>query len=201
MVVFVVFPVLLIPFRVTVGRWLIPILVVTAAGCVLVLLSDPTFDRRRLWNPTDLGDGLRRILRLVPVGAVALVALTLVIDSTRLLGFARERPLVWLVVLVLYPVLSVYPQEVIFRTFFFHRHARLIGDERWVIVVSAVTFGLAHAFLWNWIAPVLGTIGGILFATTYQRSGSTLQACLEHALWGDLVFTVGLGWYFYGGSL
>jgi hypothetical protein len=199
--VFGLFPIALIPLRVEVGRWLIPILVVTAAGCSVVLIQDPTFDRRRLWNATGLVAGLRRMLRLVPVGAVALVVLTLLIDPTRLLGLARERPLLWAVVLILYPVLSAYPQELIFRTFFFHRYARLIGDPRWVIAGSALSFGLAHAFLSNWIAPVLSAIGGFLFARTYAHSASTLQASLEHAIWGDLVFTIGLGWYFYGGSL
>jgi len=29
----------------------------------------------------------------------------------------------------------------------------------------------------------------------------SLAAGLEHALWGDLLFTLGLGWYFYTGSI
>ena len=44
-------------------------------------------------------------------------------------------------------------------------------------------------------------VGGYLFARTYARSESTLMVSLEHALWGDFLFTVGLGWYFWGGSI
>ena len=199
--VFVLCALALIPLRVGVRRWLIPILGVTAAVCMAVLIRDPTFDRRRLWDAADLRSGVRRNLRLVAFGTPALVVLTLTIEPSLLLRFARERTLLWLVVLVLYPVLSVYPQELIFRTFFFHRYGSLLGGGRWVMAASASSFGLAHLFLSNWIAPVLSAIGGVLFARTYSRSGSTPQACLEHAIWGGLVVTVGLGWYFDGGSL
>lgn len=50
------------------------------------------------------------------------------------------------------------------------------------------------------IAIRLG-IGGILFARTYERSNSLLAACIEHGLWGDLLFTLGLGWCFYTGVI
>jgi|GEM_PF-5893722 len=50
--------------------------------------------------------------------------------------------------------------------------------------------------------PVLPTtLDGLLFARTYQRSESTLQASLEHALRGDFLFILGLGWCFYGGLI
>jgi membrane protease YdiL (CAAX protease family) len=70
-----------------------------------------------------------------------------------------------------------------------------------MVIFSGVAFGLAHAVLANWIAIVLSTLGGLIFAATYARTRSTLMAALEHGLWGDFVFTIGLGWYFYGGSV
>jgi membrane protease YdiL (CAAX protease family) len=95
----------------------------------------------------------------------------------------------------------VYPQELIFRTYLFHRYRALFGSDRALVAASAVAFGLAHLFFANWWAPLLSTAGGWLFARTYLRTRSTLQATVEHGLWGDVVFTVGLGWYFYGGSI
>jgi membrane protease YdiL (CAAX protease family) len=47
---------------------------------------------------------------------------------------------------------------------------------------------------------VLCLIGGLLFALTYQHSGSLLLTCLDHALFGNFIFTVGLGQFFYHGS-
>ena len=40
-----------------------------------------------------------------------------------------------------------------------------------------------------------------LFARTYAGSRSFLQAVVEHSLWGNFIFTIGLGWYFYGGAI
>ena len=48
---------------------------------------------------------------------------------------------------------------------------------------------------------VLTAIGGWFFATTYARTRSLWLASFEHALYGQLVFTVGLGQYFYGGTV
>ena len=43
----------------------------------------------------------------------------------------------------------------------------------------------------------LATIGGLLFAATYERRRSTLLVSIEHGLYGDFIFTVGLGGLFY----
>jgi len=53
----------------------------------------------------------------------------------------------------------------------------------------------------NWVATLLAAIGGLVFAVIYRRSGSLLQFALEHSLWGAFLFTLGMGVYFYGGSL
>ena len=67
--------------------------------------------------------------------------------------------------------------------------------------MSGFCFGLAHLFFANWIAPVLTALGGVIFARTYSRSGSTMLVSVEHSLWGNFIFTIGLGWYFYAGAI
>jgi membrane protease YdiL (CAAX protease family) len=47
-----------------------------------------------------------------------------------------------------------------------------------------------------WAVP-LAAIAGLLFADTYERSRSTLLVSLQHAFYGDFVFSVGLGALFY----
>ena len=199
--VFLALPILLVFIRTTFRQWIIPTLLLVAAICVRTLWRDSSFDRRRLWSWRQPGCHLRRSLGLFVPGALVLSLLVATLEPDRLLQLPRNRPVLWVVVLILYPALSVYPQELIFRTFFFHRYRQLFVRPRSMIAASAVAFGLAHLFFANWLAPLLGTLGGLLFATTYRRSDSTLQAFLEHSLWGDFVFTVGLGWYFYGGSI
>lgn len=180
---------------------LIPTLVTGSLTAALLLRRDPGFDRRKLWN----ADGARRVGRRVLVRfallAPALAACFALVEPERLLEFPRDAPLAWLLVCLLYPALSVYPQEILFRTFPCHRYRALFPDERALVVATAVAFAAAHAFFGTWIAPALSLIGGVLFARTYLRSESTLAACLEHALWGDFLFTLGLGWYFYTGSI
>lgn len=199
--VFLIVPILLFLARHSFLRFIIPTLLLAAALCLLVLWRDPTFDRTRLWNSKHLGRHLRRTLLVFLPAAAAIALLVALSAPASLLQLPRERPRLWVQVLLFYPLLSVYPQEIIFRAFFFHRYSALFLRPRLEIVASAVAFGLAHLFFGNWIALLLSTCGGLLFAATYQRSNSTLAAFLEHSLWGDFVFTVGLGWYFYGGSI
>ena len=180
---------------------IIPTLVVICLLCLIVLFRDRRFDRSRLWNRRDFGLHLRVTLKRLLIGTVLLGAATAVFEPELFLRFPRESPRVWMMVMFFYPVFSVYPQELIFRAFMFHRYEPLFGSDRNLVIVSALTFGLAHLFFANLLAPLLSTVGGYIFARTYAHSRSTLQATIEHGLWGDVLFTLGLGWYFYGGSI
>ena len=62
-----------------------------------------------------------------------------------------------------------------------------------MIVVNAFVFSLAHIFLKNILVLFLTFIGVIAFALTYYTSKSTTLVCIEHALYGFWLFTVGLG--------
>lgn len=103
--------------------------------------------------------------------------------------------------MILYPVVSVYPQELIYRAFFAHRYAALLPLEGTRVVVGAALFALGHVFFPRpWIAMSLTFVGGLLFGYHYEESRSLLLASIEHALFGQLCFTVGLARYFYSGS-
>ena len=102
--------------------------------------------------------------------------------------------------MVLYPLLSVYPQELFFRAFFFHRYRRLFGQGMATVVASALLFGFVHIVFGNWISILLSSVGGMLFARTYFHSGSLALTCIEHALYGNFIFTIGLGEFFFHGT-
>jgi uncharacterized protein len=177
--------------------YVIPTLVAAGITCLLVLLLDPTFDRARLWSVARAARGAGVVLLLFLAGAAALTGLVAWLEPGRLLSLPRERPGLWAVIMIAYPVFSVYPQEVIFRAFIFHRY-RQVFTGRWAMIgASTGAFALAHAPFGHWMSVLLSASGGVLFAYTYQRTGSVLASAAEHALYGCFIFTIGLGSYFY----
>lgn len=116
------------------------------------------------------------------------------------LSLPRSRPLFWALIMVLYPLLSVWPQEMLYRSLLFHRYRALFRSDVALILVSAAAFGFAHIIFLNWIAVVMTAAGGLLFARDYARHRSLPLTCIEHSLYGCLIFTVGLGRFFYTGA-
>ncbi len=104
-------------------------------------------------------------------------------------------------ILLFYPILSAFPQEFIFCKFFFKRYVSLFKNEKYLVLMSSIIFCFAHIFVINWVAPFLGYLGGLMFANTYKRTQSLLIVTLEHALYGNTLFFLGLGWFFWGGSV
>jgi hypothetical protein len=64
-----------------------------------------------------------------------------------------------------------------------------------------VTFAYVHVLFINWVAPPLSLIAGYIFATTYARTRSLSLVTFEHGLYGNSIFLIGLGWFFWGGSI
>jgi len=117
-----------------------------------------------------------------------------------LFSFIKSSPKLWALIIIFYPLVSVYLQELIYRAFFFHRYQALFGRGWGMLLASALAFGFVHIIFRNWLAVGLCAIGGFLFSFTYQISGSLLLACLDHTIFGNFLFTIGLGQFFYHGS-
>jgi membrane protease YdiL (CAAX protease family) len=142
------------------------------------------------------------VLLTFGVAAVVLTAFTVLFERPALLWLPRNRPVIWGIVMIAYPLLSVYPQEVIYRAFLFHRYRHVFPTAPGRLCISALAFALVHIVFHNNVALVLSLAGGFLFALTYHRTRSLAVVWLEHALYGCLIFTVGLGTrFFYQGSL
>lgn len=179
----------------------LPFLWLVSGYALWRLLLDPGFDRGRLWNATQLPQHLGGILVLF-----AFLALVQWLAVRRLApqltwSFLRQHPRFWALVMAAYPILSVYPQGVLYRAFFFQRYAALFPSRWTMIVASAAAFSFVHIIFRNPLAVSFTFFGGLLFAWRYAETGSLATSALEHALYGCWLFTVGLGQYFYHGTI
>lgn len=114
-------------------------------------------------------------------------------DKPQLFNVLLNNPILWLFILFFYSFCSVYPQELIYRTFFFLRYQQLFKNKYLFIILNAALFSLAHIFFENILVSTLTFIGGIFFALTYKKTKSTLLVSIEHSLYGCWLFTVGMG--------
>lgn len=178
----------------------IPLALAFALLCLAILLIDPQFDRTRLYRLHRTRGELRRITFTFLIGAVLLAVMLWIIKPDNFFILPRQRTALWAVIMVGYPLFSVYPQELIYRAFLFHRY-RMIFPKPWMMIAaSAVAFGYVHYPFGHFFVVILSTIGGAMFAWSYHRSGSIWAPWLEHAWYGQLIFTIGLGEFFYHGT-
>ena len=105
----------------------------------------------------------------------------------------NNDPFLWIRFIGIYSLLSVFPQEIIYRTFFFKRYETLVTNQTLFIFINAVIFSLGHIFFKNAIVIGLTFFGGLIFAITYAKTRSTLLVTIEHSIYGSWLFTVGLG--------
>ena len=135
------------------------------------------------------------------VATIILLILVYQVFPDKLFIIQENNPgLIWKI-LIFYPIFSALPQEFIFCKFFFHRYRCFFGDGVLMVAMSAFAFCVAHILFLNWVAPILGLMAGILFANTYMKTRSLAMVALEHSLYGNALFALGLGWYFWGGSV
>jgi len=183
-------------------RYLLPLLWIGALYCHVVYRAVVDLPERVGWNRAAVNWANLKpmLMRFVP-SAVAMVALTYYFKPDMFLSFIRDRPAFWALVMVAYPLLSVIAQEIIFRSFFFQRYKKIFPTPLLMILASAILFGAAHLIFQNWVAPLMCLIGGLFFAQTYHKTRSLWLVVIEHALYGDFLFTVGLGRYFFHGAV
>lgn len=191
--------------------WLFPGLWALAAGCLVILIFDRDFRRADLLHPRGVRLVWKPVLiRFAILAAGITLAFALVdrfyyTEEHALFALPRRAPGFWLVIMFAYPIFSVYPQELIWRSFFFRRYDEIFPARRRgpspLLIVSSLAFAWAHLmFPSPWVAMSMTFVGGLLFASTYRKSRSLLAAALEHALYGCLIFTIGMGRFFYSGG-
>ncbi|WP_152087534.1 CPBP family intramembrane glutamic endopeptidase [Pseudoalteromonas sp. A25] len=193
--IFFCLPTLAYIFRDHLSNWLFPALITLMIICSFLLLSDPHFKRFRLTSLGQFSTIKRRLFTTFLAGALFSAMLYGLFNQENWFALPLNSTTQWLYLLIAYPILSVLPQELIFRSYFFHRYKRILPKKSVRIVLSAAVFALAHCVYDNWVAIALSFAGGLLFSYTYAHSRSLMVCVLEHSLWGLWIFTLGLGEY------
>lgn len=184
-----------ITYKVPLFYALPPVLALMAA----FLYFDPTFRLSRELRRGFTRDTLRSIVMIFIAGAAVVSVAVAAVFPHHLFGLVWTKPALWIKIMILYPVTSVLTQEFVYRSFFFHRYGPLFKSRWALIITSGVLFGLGHVIFSNWIAVAGTTVAGMLFAWRYERTRSFWAVWFEHVLWGWLVFTIGLGVFFFTG--
>ncbi|MDX1684856.1 MAG: CPBP family glutamic-type intramembrane protease [Saprospiraceae bacterium] len=104
-----------------------------------------------------------------------------------------EDPMLWIVILFIYTLFSVLPQEWLYRYVYVRRYGHMLPKGIPGTLLNGLIFSLAHLLFWNHFVLLLTFIGGCLFYHTYLTTRSLFQASLEHTLYGLWLFTLGIG--------
>ncbi|MEM9523569.1 MAG: CPBP family intramembrane glutamic endopeptidase [Pseudomonadota bacterium] len=181
-------------------RMFLGLFVATALGLWLL-------HRTREFSWRDLGRGWNRIdWSSTAIFSLATTAVGVaVIQTTRpeaLFFLLREQPGLMMMIAILYPLVSVLPQELVFRPLFFERYQTLLPSGAWpAVVLNAALFSFAHLMYWSWIVVIMTFFGGLVFGWAYRIRGSFALAVTLHSLGGIIIFALGLGLYFYSGNV
>ena len=189
-------PILLFIFREHLAYVLMPLIVIVAGVCSYLLFKKGILQCQWQKIKATKARHFRPIVLVFMLLATPVILLIAYFIPDKFLDLPINSTQTWLLVLLLYPVISVIPQELIFRSYFFHRYRKLFRSEhsRWLL--SSFSFGLAHLLYANWIAVTMSFFGGLLFGYRFMASKNIGVVIIEHSLWGIFIFTSGLGSYF-----
>lgn len=155
----------------------------------------------------DLVDGLHRISwRFVALFTIATLAtssaVVLALQPDAFLALVRTQPELLVMILLLYPLFSALPQELVFRPLFFRRYASVLPSALWArIGLNSLLFSWAHLMYWHWVVLAMTFSGSLAFAYAYEGKRNFPEAVVLHAVAGNIVFALGLGFYFYSGNV
>nr|WP_321225656.1 CPBP family intramembrane glutamic endopeptidase [uncultured Psychroserpens sp.] len=190
---FIIFILVPVSFAIDYPIWIKMIIGVLGFMYVLFVLLRIEKNKFKIAQHLNWRSFFKRTFIQLTIIAVLTTLYMWFVDPPNLYVVVLNKPLMWLILLFVYSVFSVYPQELIYRTFYFQRYQSLFKNETLFIIINATLFSLAHLFFRNGLVMILTFIGGILFALTYKKTKSTLLVTIEHAIYGCWLFTVGMG--------
>ena len=181
---------------------IIPVLLLVCVYCIIIYcIENRNFSSefQKIFN-ININILIRIIIRWMFASLILLI-ITFYFFNEKFFIIQNNKPEILWKIMILYPIFSALPQEFIFCKFFFYRYKSIFKSDNNLVISSALFFAITHILFLNFIAPILSFIGGLLFANTYNKHRSLFLVSLEHGLYGNTLFFIGLGWYFWGGSI
>ncbi len=180
-------------------RALFPVLLAMTAAGLWLLARTEGFDWRALRRGRGgidwpLVAGFALAVAVLSAGVVEALV------PGQFLALVRARPAFFAVIVVLYPILSALPQELLFRVLYFRRYGGVLPQGAAGLALNGAVFSLAHLMFWSWVVSAMTFAGGVIFAWAYERRGSFPLAVTLHAVAGWILFGMGLGAFFYLGN-
>ena len=160
--------------------------------CILVTVKLKLITKKEFYE-LHLSNHWKSIALSFLVIIVASSVFMYIRDRGNLFIVVRENPLLWLFILFFYTVFSAYPQELLYRSYFFKRYGQIFNNPVYLLALNILAFPVAHLMFRNLLVLLVTFIGGILFTLTYYRSRSVMLTSIEHAIYGNWLFTVGMG--------
>jgi CAAX protease family protein len=185
-----------IPFLLLIDlpRWIYPLLMLSGLFyCILIGIKKESIISKGFFGKLNW-IALRFILIRFVIVALISMGLMFFFDRENLFSIVVNNRRLWFMISIFYSFFSVFPQEFLFRTYFFKRYENVITMKpNYFVIFNAALFALAHLFFGSIPVLFLTFIGGIFFASTYMKTRSILLVSIEHALYGFWLFTLGAG--------
>ena len=192
----IAFPSLIIALKL--GPFMLIFLWSAFAYCYLTHKKIFNSNFKEIWDWSQVkSEHLKPILIRWALSCAIMVAFVYFYTPEHLFEIIKQRPYALPFIAIFYSILSALPQEFIFCTFFFDRYDGIFKSNRAKIIASALVFAYAHMLYINWIAPTFSLAAGLIFAQTYIKHRSLALVTIEHALYGNAMFIIGLGSYFF----
>ena len=120
----------------------------------------------------------------------------ILVDKDLLFIFPKTNFELWPLVILIYPFLSVIPQEIVYRVFFFQRYFPNERSFYFLMLLNMIVFSYGHIVFNNVHAILITAIVSPIFTYAYLKK-SFFTCIVLHALGGQIIFTLGLGKYFF----
>lgn len=172
---------------------LLPLLV----GIFLLLKHTTSFRFKELFYIKLSKILIKKHLLIILTISIILLIGQLVLIPEKLLNLPKANLKIWLAICVFYPLFSAFTQEIIYRSFLFHRYKKLFHTNIGFILISGFTFSFVHILYYSPVSLILSFFAGVYLSKTYLETKSVLFTSILHGILGNIVFTIGLGEYFW----
>lgn len=190
-IIYFILPILLVIANIEYLFFLILILVSIYA--FFTLKKDKEFNLKSLLHKISW----KEVLIFNIIFAVNIYLYTFIFYPELLFSLPKKNLTLLTMIIIFYPVVSVAPQELIYRVFFCQRYKKILGHNYGnIILINTIVFAFGHIIFLNLTALIFTAIASPIFLIVYLKY-SFATCLLLHALSGLLVFIFGLGNFFF----